>query len=84
MVTRATLYLDVFYTYLVVSCTFTKRTIESFVLLSDEEYVRKQLRQTEQESGESLKSLRWDSAVLRKVTSLDRSVVISTEYFLQL
>ena len=38
-----------------------------YVLSADEEYVRKQLRQIEVENGESLKSLRWDSAVLRKV-----------------
>jgi len=35
--------------------------------VTDEEYVRKQLRQAEHENGESLKSLRWDAATLRKV-----------------
>ena len=36
-------------------------------LSTDEEYVRKQLRQADQENGESLRSLRWDAAILRKV-----------------
>ena len=43
-------------------------------LSTDEEYVRKQLRQTDHENGESLKSLRWDAAVLRKVWSLSVSL----------
>jgi len=35
-------------------------------LILDEEYVRRQLRE-EEESGDSMKSLRWDGATLRKV-----------------
>ena len=34
--------------------------------ISDEEYVRRQMREGE-ESGDSMKSLRWDGATLRKV-----------------
>jgi len=43
----------------------------------DEEYVRKQLRQTEHEHGESLKSLRWDAAVLRKVFIVNYNVSLN-------
>ena len=33
----------------------------------DEEYIRRQLREAQEESGDSMKSLRWDGASLRKV-----------------
>ena len=35
--------------------------------MTDEEYVRRQLREAQEESGDSMKSLRWDGASLRKV-----------------
>ena len=38
-----------------------------FVSRADEEYVRRGMRHTDEESGESLKSLRWDAGHLRKV-----------------
>ena len=34
---------------------------------SDEVYIRRDLRITEEESGNSMKSLKWDGASLRKV-----------------
>ena len=34
---------------------------------SDEEYVRRQLREAQEVSGDSMKSLRWDGATLRTV-----------------
>jgi len=37
--------------------------------ISDEEYVRRQLRAGEEMSGDSMMSLRWDGATLRKVYS---------------
>ncbi len=36
-------------------------------LRADEEYIRRQLREAQEESGDSMKSLRWDGATLRKV-----------------
>jgi len=35
--------------------------------VADEEYIRRQLRENSEESGDSMKSLRWDGATLRKV-----------------
>ena len=43
------------------------RMISFFFLVSDEEYVRRQLRDAQEEQGDSMKSLRWDGASLRKV-----------------
>jgi len=42
--------------------------------ISDEEYVRRQLREDE-ESGDSMKSLRWDGATLRKASNARRWLV---------
>ena len=39
------------------------------MLSSDEEYVRRQIRES-QDEGDSMKSLRWDGASLRKVSGL--------------
>ena len=40
---------------------------EFIAIVVDEEYVRRQLREAQEESGDSMKSLRWDGATLRKV-----------------
>ncbi|ELT91343.1 hypothetical protein CAPTEDRAFT_201920 [Capitella teleta] len=37
--------------------------------LRDEEYVRRQIREAQEESGDSMKSLRWDGAFLRKISA---------------
>ena len=46
-------------------------TIVINVCSSDEEYVRRQLREAQEESGDSMKSLRWDGASLRKVCNVE-------------
>ena len=45
--------------------------------ISDEEYVRRQLRE-EEESGDSMKSLRWDGATLRKARKHTQLIIPMT------
>ena len=37
---------------------------------TDEEYVRREMRDADKEGGDTMKTLRWDGASLRKVQSL--------------
>ena len=54
----------------------------AFVFLIDEEYVRRQLREAQEEAGESMKSLRWDGASLRKVTYTTTLIIYPMLFFI--
>jgi|SRR6218665_159389 len=45
-------------------------------VIVDEEYLRRQLREARDERGDSMKSLRWDGASLRKVCLCQELVIV--------